>query len=153
MSLREDFREGDAGGLGVCDGSSVKPLMGEQYLARALFLLEEGATRVKGDRALETWGMAMGPVRMADLGGQTDIGWAIRQSGGYRERPPNSSTRKKSATGCAKQGCRFGQKRPDGLVPIRGPAVATRFRIPPSSEIRSTTRKGDSERQRRRDRR
>jgi len=69
---------------GVCDGF-IGNRMIEQYLRQALFLLEEGATPRQVDRAVESWGMAMGPFRMSDLAGN-DIGWAIRKRR-YREQP------------------------------------------------------------------
>jgi 3-hydroxyacyl-CoA dehydrogenase len=50
----------------------------EQYLRQATFLLDEGASPMQIDRALEAFGMAMGPFRMGDLAGN-DIGWAIRK--------------------------------------------------------------------------
>jgi len=62
---------------GVCDGF-IGNRMIEQYIRQALFLLEEGATPKQVDRAVEKWGMAMGPFRMSDLAGN-DIGWAIRK--------------------------------------------------------------------------
>jgi 3-hydroxyacyl-CoA dehydrogenase len=48
-------------------------------------LTEEGATPAQVDKALEKWGMAMGPFRMGDLAGN-DIGWAIRKRRA-KERP------------------------------------------------------------------
>jgi 3-hydroxyacyl-CoA dehydrogenase len=62
---------------GVCDGF-IGNRMFEEYLRQAWFLLEEGALPAQIDRALEAWGMAMGPCRTMDLAGQ-DIGWSIRQ--------------------------------------------------------------------------
>jgi 3-hydroxyacyl-CoA dehydrogenase len=62
---------------GVCDGF-IGNRMIEQYLRQALFLLEEGASPPQVDRALERFGMAMGPFRMSDLAGN-DIGWSIRK--------------------------------------------------------------------------
>ncbi len=50
----------------------------EQYVRQALFLLDEGATVAQIDGAMESFGWAMGPFRMADLAGN-DIGWAIRK--------------------------------------------------------------------------
>jgi 3-hydroxyacyl-CoA dehydrogenase len=44
----------------------------------AQLMVEEGASPSGIDRALEDWGMAMGPFRMGDLAGN-DIGWAIRK--------------------------------------------------------------------------
>jgi 3-hydroxyacyl-CoA dehydrogenase len=69
---------------GVCDGF-IGNRMVEQYLRQAGFLLDEGALPPQVDRALEDWGMAMGPFAMSDLAGN-DIGWAIRKRR-YRERP------------------------------------------------------------------
>ena len=62
---------------GVCDGF-IGNRMFEEYLRQAYFLLEEGALPNQIDRALEAWGMAMGPLRTMDLAGQ-DIGFSIRQ--------------------------------------------------------------------------
>jgi len=89
---------------GVCDGF-IGNRMVEQYLRQALFLLEEGATPQQVDRAVEKWGMAMGPFRMSDLAGN-DIGWAIRKRR-YREQPGLKYSR--IADRLCEQG-RFGQK-------------------------------------------
>jgi 3-hydroxyacyl-CoA dehydrogenase len=89
---------------GVCDGF-IGNRMVEQYLRQALFLLEEGATPRQVDRAVEKWGMAMGPFRMSDLAGN-DIGWAIRKRR-YLERPQMKYS--KIADRLCEQG-RFGQK-------------------------------------------
>jgi len=89
---------------GVCDGF-IGNRMVEQYIRQALFLLEEGGTPSQVDRALENWGMAMGPFRMSDLAGN-DIGWAIRKRR-YRERPHFKYS--KIADRLCEQG-RFGQK-------------------------------------------
>jgi 3-hydroxyacyl-CoA dehydrogenase len=69
---------------GVCDGF-IGNRMIEQYSRQAGFLLEEGCTPEQVDRAVEKWGMAMGPFRMGDLAGN-DIGWAIRKRR-YQEKP------------------------------------------------------------------
>jgi 3-hydroxyacyl-CoA dehydrogenase len=61
----------------VCDGF-IGNRMIEQYSRMAGFLLEQGATPAQVDKALESWGMIMGPFRMGDLAGN-DIGWAIRK--------------------------------------------------------------------------
>lgn len=62
---------------GVCDGFIGNRML-NQYLRIAGFLLDAGATPWQVDRALEQWGMAMGPFRMSDMAGN-DIGWAIRK--------------------------------------------------------------------------
>jgi 3-hydroxyacyl-CoA dehydrogenase len=89
---------------GVCDGF-IGNRMVEQYLRQALFLLEEGGTPRQVDRAVEKWGMAMGPFRMSDLAGN-DIGWAIRKRR-YREQPGLKYS--EIADRLCEQG-RFGQK-------------------------------------------
>lgn len=61
----------------VCDGFIGNRML-EQYLRQAWFLLEEGALPEQIDRALESFGFAMGPLRMSDLAGN-DIGWHIRR--------------------------------------------------------------------------
>lgn len=62
---------------GVCDGF-IGNRMVEQYIRQAQFLVEEGATPAQVDRALERWGMAMGPFRMLDLAGN-DVTATVRQ--------------------------------------------------------------------------
>ncbi len=62
---------------GVCDGF-IGNRMIEQYSRQAGFLLDEGASPQQVDKAMEKFGMAMGPFRMGDLAGN-DIGWAIRK--------------------------------------------------------------------------
>jgi 3-hydroxyacyl-CoA dehydrogenase len=68
----------------VCDGFIGNRMLA-QYYNQAWFLLEEGATPSQVDRALEAFGMAMGPFRVSDLAGN-DIGWAVRKRR-YVERP------------------------------------------------------------------
>src|SRR6266849_1498050 len=53
--------------------------------AHVMKLLEEGALPRQVDAALEKWGLAMGPFRMADLAGN-DVGWLIRKRR-YVEKP------------------------------------------------------------------
>ncbi len=52
----------------VCDGFIGNRLM-DFYLRQAEYLLEEGATPEQVDRALQDWGMAMGPFTLSDLVG------------------------------------------------------------------------------------
>ncbi|MBL8489215.1 MAG: enoyl-CoA hydratase/isomerase family protein [Rhodocyclaceae bacterium] len=89
---------------GVCDGF-IGNRMIEHYGRVAGFLLEEGATPAQVDKALEKWGMAMGPFRMGDLAGN-DIGWAIRKRR-YVEKPHIRYA--KFADRLCEQG-RYGQK-------------------------------------------
>jgi 3-hydroxyacyl-CoA dehydrogenase len=69
---------------GVCDGF-IGNRMINAYSQQALLLLEEGATPVQVDKAMEKFGFAMGPFRMSDLAGN-DISWHIRQRH-YAEHP------------------------------------------------------------------
>jgi 3-hydroxyacyl-CoA dehydrogenase len=93
---------------GVCDGFIGNRML-EQYLRQAMFLLEEGALPQQVDRALEQWGMAMGPFRMSDLAGN-DVGWYIRKRR-YAEKPAVKYSR--IADRLCELG-RFGQKTGSG---------------------------------------
>jgi 3-hydroxyacyl-CoA dehydrogenase len=89
---------------GVCDGF-IGNRMIEQYSRQAGFLLEEGCTPAQVDRAMEKFGMAMGPFRMGDLAGN-DVGWYIRKRR-YLEKPGLRYS--KTADLLCEMG-RFGQK-------------------------------------------
>jgi 3-hydroxyacyl-CoA dehydrogenase len=62
---------------GVCDGFIGNRML-EEYVRQAYFLVEEGALPQQVDKAVQDWGMAMGPFAMMDMAGQ-DIGWHIRK--------------------------------------------------------------------------
>ncbi|MEO8635695.1 MAG: 3-hydroxyacyl-CoA dehydrogenase NAD-binding domain-containing protein [Gemmatimonadales bacterium] len=62
---------------GVCDGFIGNRML-EPYVKQAAYLLEEGATPEQVDRAIESFGIAMGPFRVGDLVGN-DISWSIRK--------------------------------------------------------------------------
>jgi 3-hydroxyacyl-CoA dehydrogenase len=89
---------------GVCDGF-IGNRMIEQYARQAGFLLDEGCTPQQLDKAMEKFGMAMGPFRMGDLAGN-DIGWAIRKR---RSVERASMKYSKTADLLCERG-RFGQK-------------------------------------------
>ena len=89
---------------GVCDGF-IGNRMIEQYGRQGGFLLDEGCTPAQVDKAMEKFGMAMGPFRMGDLAGN-DIGWAIRKRR-YQEKPDMKYS--KTADLLCEKG-RFGQK-------------------------------------------
>jgi 3-hydroxyacyl-CoA dehydrogenase len=89
---------------GVCDGF-IGNRMIEQYGRQGGFLLDEGCTPAQVDKAMERFGMAMGPFRMGDLAGN-DIGWAIRKRR-YQEKPGMKYS--KTADLLCEKG-RFGQK-------------------------------------------
>ncbi len=89
---------------GVCDGF-IGNRMIEQYARQGGFLLDEGCTPAQVDKAMEKFGMAMGPFRMGDLAGN-DIGFAIRKRR-YLEKPGMKYS--KTADLLCEKG-RFGQK-------------------------------------------
>jgi 3-hydroxyacyl-CoA dehydrogenase len=62
---------------GVCDGFIGNRML-EAYTKQAWYLVEEGATPQQIDRAMEAFGVAMGPFRVGDLVGH-DVSLAIRQ--------------------------------------------------------------------------
>ena len=110
---------------GVCDGFIGNRML-EKYGQQSLFLVDEGASPQQVDRALQNWGMAMGPFAMYDMAGN-DIGWEIRKRR-YVERPDFVYSR--VADRICEQG-RFGQKtgkgfyryEPGSRKPIPDPAV------------------------------
>ena len=69
---------------GVCDGFIGNRML-DKYARQAQFLIEEGALPAQIDRAMEAFGMAMGPFRMSDLAGG-DVSWFIRKRR-YAEQP------------------------------------------------------------------
>jgi 3-hydroxyacyl-CoA dehydrogenase len=89
---------------GVCDGFIGNRML-EQYTRQAGFLLEEGCSPEQVDKAMEKFGMAMGPFRVGDLAGN-DVGWYIRKRR-YVEKPHMRYS--KTADLICEQG-RFGQK-------------------------------------------
>ncbi len=93
---------------GVCDGF-IGNRMISFYLEQSMVLLEEGASPQQIDRALEQWGMAMGPFRMSDLAG-LDIGYTIRQ----REYAENPQARRSPIADKVYEAGRLGQKNGKG---------------------------------------
>jgi len=69
---------------GVCDGF-IGNRMIHPYGRESQVLILEGALPQQVDKAMEKWGMAMGPFRMGDLAG-LDVGWYIRKRH-YAEHP------------------------------------------------------------------
>ncbi|MDP2004996.1 MAG: 3-hydroxyacyl-CoA dehydrogenase NAD-binding domain-containing protein [Rubrivivax sp.] len=111
---------------GVCDGF-IGNRMIEQYGRQGGFLLEEGCTPEQVDKAIEKWGMAMGPFRMGDLAGN-DIGWAIRKRR-YVEKPHMRYS--KTADLLCERG-RYGQKTGAGWYDY---AAGKRDAIPSQSVV------------------
>jgi len=89
---------------GVCDGFIGNRML-KYYGRQANELVEEGASPQQVDRAMEKFGFAMGPFRVADLAGN-DIGFAIRKRL-YAEDP---KARKLPIADAICEMGRFGQK-------------------------------------------
>jgi 3-hydroxyacyl-CoA dehydrogenase len=72
---------------GVCDGFIGNRML-NAYFRQMDFLLDAGVLPQQIDKALESFGFAMGPFRVGDLAGN-DIGWAIRKRlrAEYPDRP------------------------------------------------------------------
>jgi 3-hydroxyacyl-CoA dehydrogenase len=70
---------------GNCNGF-IGNRMVHVYLREAEFLVEEGASVEDVNGALYDFGMAMGPLAMADLAG-IDVGWRIREESRHLEKP------------------------------------------------------------------
>jgi 3-hydroxyacyl-CoA dehydrogenase len=88
----------------VCDGF-IANRMFDEYWREAEFLVEEGVSPYDVDRALESFGMAMGPFAVSDLTG-LDIGHAVRT----RQREALLSSRIPGAEECLFQAGRLGRK-------------------------------------------
>jgi len=91
--------------VGNCRGF-VGNRMFHPYRREAQFLVEEGASVEEVDRALEEFGMAMGPLATADLAG-LDVGWRIRKEYRHLQDP---SVRQPLAEDRLCEMGRFGQK-------------------------------------------
>lgn len=63
--------------VGNCRGFVGNRMFGP-YRREAQFLVEEGADLEAVDRAMQDFGMAMGPLQVGDLAG-LDVGWRIRK--------------------------------------------------------------------------
>ncbi len=99
---------------GVCDGF-IGNRMVAPYARQCLLMVEEGAMPDQVDRALEKWGLAMGPFRMSDLAGN-DIGWAVRK----RHYEENPNLRKMLLADRLCEAGRFGQKTGAGWYKYAG---------------------------------
>ena len=100
---------------GNCDGFIGNRML-HQYTRQANFLLEEGATPQQVDKALEAFGLAMGPFRMGDLAG-LDVGWRIRK--GKAHLRPKDERYSPVADRLCEMG-RFGQKTGAGFYKYEG---------------------------------
>jgi 3-hydroxyacyl-CoA dehydrogenase len=89
---------------GVCDGFIGNRML-RPYMRQAELLLQEGCVPQQVDGALESWGWAMGPCRMADLAGNDVAGFIRRRH--YAQQP--DAPRSQIADRLVELG-RFGQK-------------------------------------------
>ncbi|MEZ5648934.1 MAG: 3-hydroxyacyl-CoA dehydrogenase NAD-binding domain-containing protein [Burkholderiaceae bacterium] len=89
---------------GVCDGFIGNRML-HRYRAALDEALHAGASPQQIDKALESWGMKMGPYRMGDLAG-LDIGWAVRK----RRQAENPGLDLACAADRLCEAGRFGQK-------------------------------------------
>lgn len=64
--------------VGVCDGFAGNRMF-MNFNREAQTLVEQGAAPDQVDRALQDWGLAMGPFAVMDLAG-LDVGYSIRQA-------------------------------------------------------------------------
>jgi 3-hydroxyacyl-CoA dehydrogenase len=71
--------------VGNCRGFVGNRMFGP-YRREAQFLVEEGASIEAVDKALQDFGMAMGPLATGDLAG-LDVGWRIRKEYQHLEKP------------------------------------------------------------------
>src|SRR5262249_8566173 len=71
---------------GVCEGFIGNRIY-STYRRQMEYLVEDGAWPEDVDRAIETYGFAMGPFAVSDLSG-LDIGWATRKRRAARPHPP-----------------------------------------------------------------
>jgi 3-hydroxyacyl-CoA dehydrogenase len=104
---------------GVCDGFIGNRML-EEYLRQAYFLVEEGALPQAVDKALQDWGLAMGPFAMMDMAGQ-DIGWRVRER--RRAADPERQIYPAWIDRICEQG-RFGQKTGKGVYKYEAGARA-----------------------------
>jgi 3-hydroxyacyl-CoA dehydrogenase len=84
MALAKTLRK-----VGVLVGNSrgfVGNRMMFPYMREAQFLVEEGATPAQVDRALNSFGMAMGIFAVDDMGG-IDLAWRVKQEYQHLEKP------------------------------------------------------------------
>ncbi|WBY01331.1 3-hydroxyacyl-CoA dehydrogenase NAD-binding domain-containing protein [Ramlibacter tataouinensis] len=110
---------------GVCDGFIGNRILA-RYVSAANDLLLQGASPQQVDRALEEFGLAMGPFRVGDLAG-LDISWAVRK----RRAAENPGVDFSIAADRLCEAGRFGQKNGAGWYryepgrrdPIADPAV------------------------------
>ena len=91
--------------VGNCHGFVGNRMFGP-YVRESQFLVEEGAKITDVDKALEDFGMAMGPLAVGDLAG-IDVGWRIRHEARH---PQPEGVRQPLAEDKLYEMGRYGQK-------------------------------------------
>lgn len=89
---------------GVCDGFIGNRMLAN-YRDAVGEAMDAGAAPAQIDKAVEKWGMKMGPFRMGDLAG-LDIGWAVRK----RKKADNPALDLSTPADKLCEAGRFGQK-------------------------------------------
>ena len=108
--------------VGVCHGF-VGNRMLKGYARQAQLLLLEGADPEQVDGAMESWGMAMGPIAVGDLAG-LDIGYRSRRDQGIEPRSVKEFTLSDTLVEMERLGQKSG---PATTVMTRIPANASRI--------------------------
>ncbi|HMJ14199.1 MAG TPA: 3-hydroxyacyl-CoA dehydrogenase NAD-binding domain-containing protein, partial [Polyangiaceae bacterium] len=110
-SMQLAKRVGKVGVLvGVCHGF-VGNRMLHQYYREAQFLIQEGALPAELDKAITSFGFAMGPCATSDLAG-IDVGWRIRKA---QPKPPPGERYSGAVPDRLAEMGRFGQKTNSGF--------------------------------------
>lgn len=99
---------------GVCDGFIGNRIL-EKYRVQTMILVDLGASPQQIDRALVSWGLAMGPFAMGDLAGN-DVSWLVRK---HRAKIGRNYTPNPLADQLCEMG-RFGQKTGKGWYRYEG---------------------------------
>ena len=111
---------------GVCYGFIGNRML-EPYLRETEFLLLEAATPTQIDRALEAFGMAMGPCRMIDMAGVDVAAKVVAERAKEGKLPADPgyrvACRRLSELGRLGQKTGAGYYRYEGRTPIEDPAV------------------------------
>jgi len=124
--------------VGVCNGF-VGNRMLKGYGRQAQLLLLEGASPEQVDGAMESWGMAMGPIAVGDLAG-LDIGYRSRRDQGIESQSVKESTLadtlvemerlgQKSGAGYYRYDAETRKRQPDPEVLSLIESVATKWNV------------------------
>ena len=124
--------------VGVCHGF-VGNRMLKGYARQAQLLLLEGAGPEQVDGAMESWGMAMGPIAVSDLAG-LDIGYRSRRDRGIESRSVKEFTLSDTLVEMERLGQKAGagyyrydpdtrKRQPDAEVVALIESIATQWKV------------------------